>query len=131
VQVAGLGSLGVPMPGLVLVGHGLKYMMYAVKGHGNGWTPPGDTSLFVAPVPNISGSVCHGNVPFPPATTKTIWQAVNLFFESGFNNHLDNGKSKKYPDSILRMWRVLHRAKATSYPEDDLLPAHKTLKEIL
>lgn len=131
VQVAGLGGLGVPLPGLVFMGHGLNYAMYAVKGHGNGWTPPGDTSLFVAPVPNLSSNVCRGNVPFPQASTTTIWRAVAAFFESGFNDHLSNGKSKKYPDGILRMWQVLDRAKATSYPEYDLVPANKTVEELL
>jgi PRTRC genetic system protein B len=133
VQVAGLGSLCVPMPGLIFVGHGLEYNIYAVKGHGNGWTPKPNEGLFVAPVPNVWGAqgVCQGNVPFPEASTGTIWQAIGLFFESGFNNHLANGKSQKYGNNILRMWRVLDRAKAVKYPEADLIATHRTVRSLL
>lgn len=127
VSVVGLGRLRVPMPGLVWLGHGLRYQLYALAGND---APDADTPLYQPPTPNVSSGVCTGNVPFPVAGAGTIAAALRLFFESEFNNHLDNGKSQKY-SSIVRMWRVLNRAGATAYPLADLVPAHLTLARLM
>lgn len=113
----------VPLPGFVFVGHQSRYGLYAVKD----LNVTADSELFVAPVPNMNDSVCVGNVPFPMASNETIWKAVGLFFESGFNNHLANNKSKNYPGGILDLWKVLHNDKATEYPVGDMIPTGKTL----
>lgn len=119
----------VPMPGLVLVGQAQKYQMYATKEQQ--W-PVGDTPLYHAPCPNVWGDrgVCTGNAPFPVAGVGTIWQALEVFFSSGFNTHLAGGKSKRFRDDILGQWRALDEANAGEYPEDDLVAANVTLKQI-
>lgn len=112
----------VPLPGFVFVGHGVNYNLWAVKER----PANADAELFAAPVPNLDGrGACAGSVDFPKAGPETIWQAVDLFFESGFNAHLANGKSVKYPESVLRMWRVLDRCRAVEYPLGDLVPVGK------
>lgn len=116
----------VPMPGLVFIGQAKKYNLYAIKD--TIW-PEAKTPLYLAPVPNVWGDrgVCSGNAPFPVAGAATIWQAAQVFFESGFNNHLANGKSKAHQGNILDQWKALHKAGAQEYPLDDLVEARVSL----
>jgi PRTRC genetic system protein B len=119
----------VPLPGLVFVGKGKSYGLWALA---DDKRPELATPLYNAPCPNVSGNgVCAGNVEFPEAGAATIRAAVEAFFESGFNNHLDNGKSKAHPDGILKVWKELHAAKAEAYPVADLVLAGKTLKGVI
>lgn len=129
--------LAVPMPGLVWIGQGTTYSLYAVKAPstlptvaGQGEWPGKDTELWKAPCPNVGDrGICSGNVAFPQAGAETIWPALRLFFESDFNDHLSNGKSKKHPKSVLAAWRKL--AGRESWPEDDLEPAGVTLGKVV
>lgn len=116
-----------PLPGLVFVGRETHYQLWAVKEA----ELTAQTVLYHAPVPNMDRAVCTGNVEFPPAGAATIGRAVKAFFESDFNNHLIQGKSRKYPDNILRMWRVLHRARAKAYPLDDLVETRLILRKVM
>jgi hypothetical protein len=113
----------IPLPGMIFIGEGKRYELYAVKEY-----PVSGTTLFNAPVPNLSNAVCTGNVSFPKAGVKTIWQAVDAFFQSGFNNHLANGKSRQEPENILRIWRLLKGEQ--EYPLYDLVEAGTTIKKI-
>jgi hypothetical protein len=86
----------------------------------------------MAPCPNVHPEgICRGNAPFPKAAPATIWQAVDVFFESRFNRDLSNGKSKAYPECILDQWRVLHETEGKTYPLDDLVKTKLTLKDLL
>lgn len=123
-------ALRVPMPGLVVLGYRNEYKFWAVKD-----APPlsEETKLYLMPSPNVYGGngVCQGNVTFPAASTATMEQAVELFFESEFSGHLVNGKSRAYEGDILKQWQALHKAKADMYPPDDLVEAGKSLKSII
>lgn len=114
-------TLQVPMPGVVWVGKGVNYQLYAVKDE---W-PTDSTELFNAPCPNVSSGICRGSVDFPQASAETIWAALRLFFESDFNNHLSNGKSKAHQGNILRAWEAL--AGAETWPIEDLVSVGVTL----
>jgi PRTRC genetic system protein B len=118
----------IPLPGMVWVGHGKQYAVYAVKE-----IPTLTTPLFAVPAPNVRypQGICVGEVSFPVASAATIWAAVEAFFGSGFNNHLENGRSQKYPDGVLKMWHKLHTAQAAEYPLDDLLPLKLILSEVI
>jgi PRTRC genetic system protein B len=119
----------IPLPGLVFAGRGKSYGLWALADDNR---PGLDTPLYNAPCPNVSeNGVCTGNVEFPEAGAATIRAAVEAFFESGFNNHLDNGKSKKHPAGILALWKELHSDKAEVYPVEDLVPAGLTLKGVI
>lgn len=117
----------VPLPGLVFVGFGKKYGMYAVKERPAGWK----VKLYNAPCPNVSGNVCTGSAPFPEASAATIWQAVEAFFTSGFNNHLVNNKSRQHPNDVLAVWRELHEARARRYPLGDLVESGYRFKDLV
>jgi PRTRC genetic system protein B len=117
----------VPLPGLVFEGKGTNYRIYAVKRRPDTPAEP----LYLAPVPNMSGSICTGNAPFPVAGAGTIMPAVAAFFESGFNTHLSNGKSRKHPTGVLAMWRELREAGAEAYPPDDLVEARMTVANMM
>lgn len=116
----------VPLPGLVFVGAGKKYELYAVKER-----PGVKVKLYNAPCPNVSGSVCTGSAPFPEASAATIWQAVEAFFTSGFNGHLVQNKSQRQPADILAVWRELHEARARKYPLADLVEAGISFKRVM
>lgn len=115
----------IPLPGMIFIGQHKSYVIYAIKDT----YPAAETKLYRAPVGNLSNSVCAGNVQFPIAGPDTIQQAVDAFFQSGFNNHLIQLKSKKYPANILKMWRELKGKKI--YPLDDLTSANKTLQQVI
>lgn len=119
----------IPMPGLVVMGQGQGYHILAVKE--TGWPGP-ETQLYNAPCPNLgSRGVCRGNVSFPVASADTILQAVEVFFGSGFNDDLSNNKSLAHRGSVLEQWRELNRARATTYPLDDLVKSNLTLAGLL
>ena len=116
----------VPLPGLIFWGHKYNYCIYAVKDR-----PSENMPLYFAPVPNMSSNVCVGNVKFPQAGVGSIWDAFRLFFESGFSNHLSNGKSAKYGKSVLDMWDYLNKNSEKAYPLDDLMPCNKKLADLV
>jgi hypothetical protein len=120
-------SWQVPLPGLVFVGHGFNYSLWAV----NQRPTRLDTALYRAPTPNVHQHVCQGNAPFPQAGPETIWQAVDIFFTSRFNRDLSDGKSRHYPGCVLDHWRALWQAGVEEYPLNDLIPAQQTLKEVI
>lgn len=117
----------VPLPGLVFVGYDFNYNLWAVK------EPPVTPSvpLFAAPCPNIHEGVCRGNAPFPRASCAAIWQAVDVFFSSKFNQDLSDGKSIAYPKSVVEQWRVLNQVNAEEYPLDDLVETKLTLGRLI
>ncbi len=117
----------VPLPGLVVVGYEYDYTLWAVTDRPTAENVP----LYMAPCPNVHPEgVCRGNAPFPKAAPGTIWQAVDVFFSSRFNRDLSNAKSKAYPDCVLDQWRALHEAGAERYPQDDLVEAKLTWREL-
>ncbi len=118
----------IPLPGLVVVGHEYDYTLWAVTDRPTAENAP----LYIAPCPNVQPEgVCRGNAPFPKAAPGTIWQAVDVFFESKFNRDLSNGKSKAYPKCILDQWQALNEAGADTYPLDDLVKTDLTLGRLL
>lgn len=117
----------VPLPGLIVVGHGYDYHLWAVTARPTDVT----TRLYLAPCPNVHEGVCRGSAPFPLAGPTTMVQAVEAFFGSRFNRDLSNGKSKTYPDCVLDQWRTLHQSQVESYPLADLVETPFTLRRLL
>jgi hypothetical protein len=118
----------VPLPGLIFVGHSYDYSLWAVTERPAVESAP----LYLAPCPNVSlKGVCRGNAPFPKAAPATIWQAVEVFFGSKFNQDLANGKSRSHPGNILDQWRALNQAGAETYPLEDLVLTDITLRRLV
>lgn len=83
-------TLRVPLPGLVFVGQGQRYSIFAVAERPTSTL----TALFHAPLPNVNnnGLICAGTVKFPICASDTIHAAADLFFASAFNLDLAEGK---------------------------------------
>ena len=82
-------SFAVPLPGLVFVGQGVRYWVYAASERPAALA----ARLYHTPLPNVyaSGVICPGNVKFPKASPATITLAVAAFFESDFTGDLGQG----------------------------------------
>lgn len=122
VQVAGVGLLRVPMPPLVLVGHGRGYWLWAVKQYPS----PGER-LFRAPMPNVfpDGEVCSGSVAFPECSLRTIRDALKLIVgESEFNDHLAS-------EGLLETWKKWDADGLSEFPLDLLGKTDKTIDEVM
>jgi hypothetical protein len=111
-------DLSVPLPGMVFLGVGGTYYVWASN---EGSFNPA-SGVFAAPLPNVypDGRVCWGsNVPpvASPAAMEDVWR---LFIGSPFNADLSAGKSKQFPNDIRGMLaRVAMQEE--SYPLGDLV----------
>lgn len=116
----------VPMPGLVFVGQGTSYQVWAARARPD---RPG-AALFHAPLPNVydDARVCNGSVNFPKATGGTILAAAKLFFESGFSRHLADGRvlGKKGATDFL-----LGLNGKRAFPLESLAPAGMAMGQVL
>jgi hypothetical protein len=83
-------------------------------------TKPGE-AIFHAPFPNISsdGRSCAGNNQYPTEVGKI----PESFWLSFFTDHGDlNGRSKKFPKNLIRLWEELNANEKENYfPLDDLV----------
>lgn len=126
-------SLRAPLPGLVFVGKGTRYQVYAVKAR-----PARETDLlYKSPLPNVydDGAICAGSVTFPKCGPATIWAAFETFFESLFNYDLQGGRIAPSGDDgregVVEILRGLKRK--AEFPLDRLLPqGHPaTMRELI
>lgn len=113
-----------PMPGLIFVcSPGRPPRVYAAKRRPR---HAGET-IYHAPLFNIfrDGRTCPGSHSYPG----DIQEIPESFFTSFFSPTADwRGRSKKYPDDLLRLWEELDGKK--HYPLGDLVPMG-TIKDIL
>jgi len=114
------------LPGMVFVGQGLDYQIFAVKQR-----PGKRERLFQAPLPNVNsnGHICRGNADFPACSTNTIHAAVKVFFASEFNSDLSVGKSSRHGKNILDLWAEIEGTE--EFPVDDLVPTRLVLEDLL
>lgn len=120
----------IPLPPLIWAGCHDDYRIWALAS-GEAW-PERDSPLYVAPFPNTyrNGSICWGNADHRlVAAAGTMDRMFDLYLHGSlFNAHVQDGKSKKYPQSILARWKTLARRNARAdYPLDDLVAAQHTL----
>lgn len=129
--------LRVPLPGLVMIrktngDKAAAYAVYAVKQR----PATLETALFHAPLPNVfnSGSICWGTVQrvsdeaLVGASLAEDWQQL---LGSPFGNHAVSGKSRAHEDDIRKKLIALEAKKARRYPASDLIPARKTLVQVI
>lgn len=114
----------VPLPRLVMLGVGSAYYLWAVV------TPHFNPSatVYQAPFPNIyrNGSICWGDNRPPEALPDQARKAWDLFFDSPFNGHLVEGKSKRFPlDVRLHLSSI---AGTRRFPHDDLEQTSNSLE---
>jgi len=108
-----------PMPGLIFVcSPGRPPRVYAARRKP---AKPGDT-VYHAPLFNLfqDGRTCPGTHKFPD----DVAQIPESFFQSFFSREAQyGGRSKKYPDDLLRLWEELDGKRR--YPLGDLVPLGK------
>lgn len=128
VDAKDMPTLTIPLPGMVFVGNGRTYQVFAVKQR----PTEGSERLFHAPLPNVydDGRICCGTVNFPVCSGKTIHEAARLFFASAFNNDLSGGKCRSQPDNVLALWKTLAAQGANEFPPDELKKTSLKLEEL-
>ena len=114
-------SLGVPLPGAVIVHCQSQLLVYAYKNELSL-----NSTLYRYPLPNIDdrGKVCWGNVALPSYSPNSMW---NTFVTSEFNQDYDNNKSQAYPYNVVTQLKEVAQSFNTVYPERDLVSTHLTL----
>lgn len=129
--------LRVPLPGMLMIrvtaeDKSPQYQVYAVKKRPNTM----DAALFHLPLPNVftSGSICWGTVPSASEAALKSGSLVEdwaVFLGSRFGDHGCNGKSKSHPQDIRKKLIDLEKRHARVYPKSDLIPAQRTLAQVL
>jgi PRTRC genetic system protein B len=116
-------TLRVPLPGLLFVGEGTTYKVFAVKER----PTTGREALYHVPLPNVhlTGDVCAGTVQFPVASSAAMAHAVELFFDSLFNSDLSGGKVRS--GALLPLLRKLSRNRSARFPAAQLVSARQTV----
>ena len=110
--------LTVPLPGLVFVGEGAKYWVWAALKRP---ATPQDR-LYSAPLPNVhqDGGICQGSAKFPLCAPGTISAAAELFFESDFNDDLSRSRAR-HSGSLLEFLRSISARR--QFPARQLIEA--------
>lgn len=88
------------------------------------------------PLPNVfnSGSICWGSVQRVSDTAlsgTSLAEDWSQLLGSSFGDHAVSGKSKSHPRDIRQKLIELEAKGAKRYPISDLIPAKKTLAEVL
>ena len=113
-----------PMPGLIFVcSPGRPPRVFAAKRRPRSL----DETIYYAPLFNLfgDGRTCAGTHQFP----ENVEEIPESFFRSSFSMEAAfEGRSKKHPDSLLKLWEELDGKKR--YPLGDLVPYGK-LREIV
>ena len=115
--------LRLPMPGLIFIcSPGRPPRVYAAKRRPKRL----EDTIYHAPLFNVfpDGRTCPGSHRFP----EDVGQNPGSFFTSFFTRELGRGKSKKFPDDLLKMWEELDGK--TRYPLGDLVALGK-LQDII
>lgn len=110
----------VPLPGLVFMGMGREYFVWAVPGTSFDAASP----VYHAPLSNVynDGRICWGSSAPPEVSVETFGEACALFFSSTFNDHLMGRRCRSYPNDVRVQLLKLAADGAAEYPEDDLIP---------
>lgn len=130
-------ALRVPLPGLLMIrttseDRNPNYAVYAVKRRPQTF----ETDLYLAPLPNVfnSGSICWGSVQRvsdEALANTSLAEDWSMLLGSPFGDHACNGKSRSHPSDIRQKLIELEAKGAKRYPTTDLIPAKKTLVQVL
>lgn len=122
-----LERLTLPLPGLVFIGEGCQYSVYAATQR------PAETTdlLYHCPLPNVheNGQICQGNVKFPRCAPDAMTEAIRLFFGSEFNYDLAGkdlidllrslNRRRAFPEKSLRRYGAIGDVIANKIESDD------------
>jgi hypothetical protein len=124
----------VPLPGLIFVGIGQEYRVWATAASGE-QTPNANeadfdpqAAIYAAPLPNVheDGRICWGEaqaqVPVALPTAGGIGAAWRLFLASEFTDHLVSSKSQSYSADVRHGLLAALLNRQTVYPSAELVP---------
>jgi hypothetical protein len=124
----------VPLPGLIFVGIGQEYRVWATAASGE-QTPNANeadfdpqAAVYAAPLPNVhqDGRICWGEaqaqVPIALPTAGGIGAAWRLFLASEFTDHLVSSKSQSYSVDVRHGLLAALLNRQTVYPSAELVP---------
>lgn len=127
----------VPLPELLLfhrtTDKGLPdYRVFAVKARPTNL----NAKLFHAPLPNLyeDGRVCWGSVQHLQAqqlTGTNLTEDWKVLLGTRFGSHNAGRRSKSHPNDIRKKYLAMEAAKTRVYPKSDLIPANRTLEDVL
>jgi hypothetical protein len=130
-------ALRIPLPPLLMIrttseDRNPNYAVYAVKRKPKSL----DVALFQAPLPNVfnSGSICWGTVQRVSDTAlsgASLAEDWAMLLGSPFGDHACSGKSKSHRSDIRKKLIELEQNGSRRYPTSDLIPARKTLAQVL
>lgn len=130
-------ALRIPLPPLLMIrttneDRNPNYAVYAVKRKPKSL----DVALFQAPLPNVfnSGSICWGTVQRVSDTAlsgASLTEDWSMLLGSPFGDHACSGKSKSHRSDIRQKLIELENNSARRYPTSDLIPAKKSLAQVL
>jgi hypothetical protein len=119
-------ELEIPLPTLVLLGFGQKYLLWATLDK----TINENTKICAAPFPNLgkSGDVCFGGNVAPECRIDTIEAVWRLILDSPFNNHQAANRTKSHPEDARKL--LLELGGKSEFPADALIKTEHTAKDL-
>jgi hypothetical protein len=119
IELQETGMLQVPLPGLVMVGVGRDYRLWAVST--KQFQP--EAMGYCAPLPNVyeNGKICWGTHHPPISEVQSVTHTWKLFMSSPFNQDLVSGKSRSCDSDIRQHLMALSNRRRKSYPCQDLV----------
>lgn len=118
-------KLTIPMPGLVFIGLGINYHLFALT---EVFSP--SANLCHAPFPNISnqnGWICFGSNQRMPATPPNMAIMWELIWNTRFNADWRNNRCKSEPTDVRKLLMKLQRR--ARFPDAELLPTGTTIQQ--
>lgn len=119
-------ELDVPLPTLLLVGLGQKYLLWATLDE----TINENTKICYAPFPNLdsSGSICFGGNVAPECRLDTIETVWRLILDSPFNNHQTANRTKSHPEDARKLLLAINGKK--TFPAKAVINTEYTVKDL-
>ena len=110
----------IPIPDHIFIGQGLKYKIFAMD--------ITTSVVYQMPLPNVykDGTICQGTANFTKCSPESINHNYKTFFDSGFNEDLEQGRVKG--DKLIE--KLISLDGKRKFPKKWLLEADISLNEI-
>ena len=119
-------ELIVTLPGLLLLGSGQKYYLWATLDK----AVSEKSKICAAPFPNLnaSGEICFGKNNAPECRLDTIESVWRMILDSPFNSHQAANRCRTHPKDARRLLLNLDGKK--TFPKNSLIKTNHTVGEL-
>lgn len=116
-------ELKIPLPGLLLLGTGKKYYLWATLDK----TVTAESQICPAPLPNLdgNGSLCLGSNQVPECRMETIEAVWQMIFSSPFNDHHCENRCRPHPKDVRSLLLALDQKR--TFPRQALFRTEHTV----